>query len=389
MIVSRVIGDVSIMVNTEAPNELYLPEYFLVKNKIKSQELDQTLVCDILSSNRSYIPLALTWELLDKCSFACPFCYIVGHSNNKIIRFREMKPTIAKLVELGLLYCTLTGGETLLHPDFKEIFSYLKESGVIVEVYTNGSLINNEIVQLFSNLKPYKVEISIYGLDNELFEQTVNTDKYLSNDILENIMLLKRNGINVFCKTPLNKLTEPSIENIRKWCLENGLTHYYSTNVDNAYDNLNLQNYSVDTEYRAMYEALKLKDSKNEISEETNRSKSCYTCGVRRYGLHINSAFEYMPCSETHLIETKTNLLRENIDTALSKARKFVESFMDKPILGCSGCDASEVCKMCTAKSDIVRKNNEILYFKVPANHCDKTLQFAHRINNYLLTLPK
>ena len=49
--------------------------------------------------------------------------------------------------EQGLLYLLLTGGEPLLHPDFREILTALHRMGLLVSVNTNGTLIDEEVVQ--------------------------------------------------------------------------------------------------------------------------------------------------------------------------------------------------------------------------------------------------
>ena len=37
--------------------------------------------------------------------------------------------------------------------------------------------------------------------------------------------------------------------------------------------------------------------------EKQNTIKKCYTCGIKNYGLHINSNFELLPCQRTQIKE--------------------------------------------------------------------------------------
>ena len=377
MNIVRTIGNVTLMVNTKAANEVFFEEEFLASKKITNLNLSPTDICELVTENK-YIPMIMSWELLDKCSFKCPFCYIVGHSRNNIIRFSKMKTELRKLIDKGLFYCLLTGGEATLHTDFVEIYQFLKASGVLVEIYTNGSLINDNLINLFKEYAPYKIEVSIYGTTQRVFSENVGTDKFDNCLILNNILQLKRNGINVVCKTPLNKLTEKEFEDIRAWCNNNKIEHYYSTAIYKGYDGENLDRYSSSLELQGKYDAMKYLNLEKEYPDDENikqqhpKGKTCYTCAIRKFGLHINSAFELMPCSETHFEESKSKLIEIGVDEAIRKYRSFVEPFIGRSIIGCDGCAASKICNMCSAKANAVTNDNgKIADFKVPEGHCE------------------
>jgi MoaA/NifB/PqqE/SkfB family radical SAM enzyme len=388
-LIERTINDYNILIDIHKANEVFFEENAIQSNKDLSN-ITPIELCNIISPNK-FTPLLLTWELLDKCSFACPFCYIVGHSKNKIVRFSEMENHINELIQMGLLYCSLTGGEATLHPDFIEIYTYLKKRGVLIELYTNGSLLEEKHFELFSDLPPFKIEITIYGLTENSFKNATGTNKFDYKKILENILLLKRKGINIVCKTPINTCTIQEFDEIQKWCNENQIKFYYSTNITDGYDGDSLGNFSVDFAQKIKYEAQKIEEIYKEHPtqfENNKRSiKSCYTCSIRNYGFHINSGFEIMPCSETHLFETKTSILENNIHSGIKKYRDFINQFLDKNIVGCSGCEASSICKMCTAKAEPVRNsNNKITDFKVPSGHCENERKKVANIYDHIIT---
>lgn len=376
--ISRNINGISIMVEPHSSNEIFFEEEFLQNNSILQNIFTPNELCKLIAGEK-YLPLILTWELTDKCSFKCPFCYIVGHSNNKIVRFLDVKSELKKLINQGLLYCMLTGGEATLHPDFIEIYSFLKENGVIVEVYTNGSLINEQIIELFKKYPPYKVEISIYGVTDGNFRKVTNTENFKCDQILTTVKKLKEQKFNIICKTPLNTLTEYEFEHIQKWCTENGISHYYSTSVYNAYDGESMSFYETDIMSFIKYEAERINEIEDLCPNDFKpNSKSCYSCGIKNYGLHINSGFYLMPCTESHLEESRSNIIEVGIEKAIAKYRDFVEQFIDKDINGCSGCEASFHCKMCPARALPVRDSeNKIYCFKVPENYCE-----THRLKH-------
>ena len=53
----------------------------------------------------------------------------------------EMKARIDRLAELGTVFVTLTGGETLLHPDIVAIVRHVRDRGMTPALNTNGYLL--------------------------------------------------------------------------------------------------------------------------------------------------------------------------------------------------------------------------------------------------------
>ncbi len=368
----REIGDVTIMVNPHASNEVFFEESFLKSKSIKDSSLSPSRICQIIAEE-NFIPMLLTWELLDKCSFACPFCYIVGHSNSQVVRFKNIESELQKLIDRGLFYCMITGGEPTLHKDFFEIYKFLKKRGVIVEVYTNGSLINEKLIDLFLEYQPYRIEISVYSITQNNFNIVSATDSFDCQKVLDNILKLKEKGFNIRCKTPINTLTLKEFSLIQEWCRQNGIFHYYSTNTYNAYDGTDLSSYEIDLETSIIYEIAKEQEFKEEHfdSSEKPKRKTCFSCGVKNYGLNINSNFELTPCPEAFFSESKSNILDVGIDQAISKYRTFIQPFIGKAIEGCIACEASDHCKMCSTKAKPIRnKLGDISSFYVPKAYC-------------------
>jgi len=353
MEIVRTIAEVDVLIESTAAHDIYFEEIFLDKYKLKNgaSQLD---ICTAIS-DKKFVPLYLKWEIIDKCNFSCPFCYIAGHSSNKVVRFNDIKQHIKDFIDQGLLYCVLTGGEVLLHPDFCDIYTFLKEHGVIVEVYTNGSLINDEYIKLFKNLNPYKIEISIYGLGKIPFKRNTNSN-YNCSTILKNILHLKENKINVIAKTPVNRLTSAYIDDIGGWCNRHGIVHYFSTDISNGYDAYSLESFSASNDDIIRYD---LKNelayiAKNGYPDNFIKRKKSFSCAVGSYGYHINSKFELLPCSFFNGKINGIDISRHGVKDSLFTLKNYIEPIKNTNMLNCNGCIAYSYCKMCPAIGDII-----------------------------------
>jgi len=122
------------------------------------------------------IPLEGTLETTYRCNLRCAHCYVNQAVGDAQEAAREL-PTarllslIDEVVERGSLFLLLTGGEVLVRPDFPEVYLHALRRGLLVVVYTNGTLITDRIADLFADHRPRLVEITLYGMSRETYEK--------------------------------------------------------------------------------------------------------------------------------------------------------------------------------------------------------------------------
>lgn len=351
--VIRNIGRHCILVDTAEPISIYLEEKTIKEFVSDIQlpiELSKPKILEILSEG-GYIPLTLHWELLDKCNLSYPFCYIVGHSSEKIVRFSEIENHLSDLIEEGLLFCTITGGESTIHPDFKSIYTFLKEHGVVVEVFTNGYNIDDELMDIFKLLPPSSIEVSVYSLSNKVLVEKYGASHTSTGErILENIVKMKDKGINVACKTFLNTVTVSEVENVTSWCKDNNIKHYSSNEITNAYDGVDLR----------YYEVLEV----NTSYKKPNQS-ICLPCNTRYYGSAIDASFSIFPCASIRLKDCMFDIRDIGVSESINRLKKFINKFQDTKIINSS--NGKSNCATCMAYAQPVRDSNgDILYFSQP-----------------------
>lgn len=116
---------------------------------------------------KARVPLSGTLELTARCNLRCVHCYLGGAVRRS--RFRSELGTaqwldiLDQVAAAGCLNLLLTGGEPLLRRDFELIYRHAKGLGMLVTVFTNGTRLSRRVVQLFRELPPRLVEVSLYG----------------------------------------------------------------------------------------------------------------------------------------------------------------------------------------------------------------------------------
>ncbi|MCZ6650921.1 MAG: radical SAM protein [Acidobacteria bacterium] len=161
-------------------------------------------------------PLAANFELTFRCNLKCEFCYNVDDPVSRELTTPQILDSLRKLKSLGVLYCALTGGEPMVHPDFWEIAQGVKRHGMALRLYTNGCYIDDRAAERFAgDVRALEVEISIHGATAETHDRLTGIRGSLDK-ALHGVRLLRRRGVKVILKTPITRTNENEVWDIQR-----------------------------------------------------------------------------------------------------------------------------------------------------------------------------
>ena len=169
-------------------------------------------------------PLSFDLEITARCNNACRHCYINLPAGDVEARRRELSlaeiSSIAdQAVDLGALWCLITGGEPLLRKDFADIYGALKRKGLLLSVFTNACLVTQEHVALFKEYPPRDIEVTVYGITQETYERvTRRPGSYAA--FRRGLDLLLENGIKVRLKAMALRSNVHELPEIAAFCRE-------------------------------------------------------------------------------------------------------------------------------------------------------------------------
>ncbi len=169
------------------------------------------------------LPVSGTFELTRKCNFNCKMCYVhtTDTSKDEELTADEWLKIAEDAKKEGLLFLLLTGGEPLLRKDFSYLYTELSKMGIVISVNTNGSLITEQIFDLFKKYPPARVNVSLYGASEETYENLCENKKF--GVVYENLKKLKNAGFSVRLNCAFNKYNSKDTEKIYKIANELGL----------------------------------------------------------------------------------------------------------------------------------------------------------------------
>lgn len=122
-----------------------------------------------------HVPIAGSLELTFGCNLRCVHCYLDSYHNGlpgqQEMSYEEICSVIDQVVDEGCLWLLLTGGEPLLRSDFRAIYTYAKRKGLILTLFSNGTLVTPEMADFLAEWRPFAVEITLYGRTQATYER--------------------------------------------------------------------------------------------------------------------------------------------------------------------------------------------------------------------------
>jgi len=161
-------------------------------------------------------------EITARCNNNCRHCYINLSADDKVaegkeLNFKQIKDIAGQAVDLGALWCLITGGEPLLRKDFFDIYIYLKKKGLLVSVFTNATLVTKKHVDLFKKYPPDDIEVTVYGVTQAIYDKVTRMPGSFSA-FTNGVKLLLNNGIKVRFKAMVLRSNVNRLPQIARFC---------------------------------------------------------------------------------------------------------------------------------------------------------------------------
>ena len=114
-----------------------------------------------------YGPDAATLAITEKCNCRCFHCSAYRRKKEELSTYRWMR-VIDELLKMGTYNITFTGGEPLLREDLYELIRHVDKRKAITQIFTNGYLLNEDVVEELVKSGLYSLQVS---LDSPIAEE--------------------------------------------------------------------------------------------------------------------------------------------------------------------------------------------------------------------------
>ena len=157
---------------------------------------------------------------------------------------------------LGATSTTITGGEPLLNPEWKEIVKIADELGLCISFFSNGSLMKAEDADFLATVKNLKeVQFSLYALDEAVHDSITGLHGSCAGT-KNAINLLRKRNVPLFVSCPVMKENKTAVLDVMRWCDDNSINSCAAFFIfaDSAYTGKNLSHRLSWNEIRDFFE---------------------------------------------------------------------------------------------------------------------------------------
>ena len=297
-------------------------------------------------------------ELLSACNFKCVHCYN-SQEPRQIMNMKMAFRIIDELEAMGTMHIYLTGGEVLLHPDFKKIYKYIRKKGIMVSVLTNASLIDEQFIELFKRYTPYVLDISLYGATNLTYTKVTGQDDGFDR-VYQNLKLLKNSNIEFSLKTIALKENISELNDMKIIANEFGKQLKIYTDIRPLNNgNKKSQEHRISNEEIVKIEEaegrwkLKKQDDSVRTQQRKQRKKDgfLYFCEMGMYNFFITYEGKMFGCVKERLHGYDLN--KYSVDEAFDLIYQNLVQKKSDDVCECQKCKFLSYCDYCPAQFEL------------------------------------
>ena len=171
-------------------------------------------------------------EVTDKCNFHCMHCYAdVKPGGCSELTIDQFKTIISNIQHGEACDIRLTGGEPFLHNKITELVDLVEKNvkpNMTHSIVTNGSFKIEDA--LYAMEKGFEIQISIYGMNADTFENFTSASKMYWERVKSNLASLAESPFKdkVLLCFAVNKLTYSEIDDFKRTAEEYGFRYIFN-----------------------------------------------------------------------------------------------------------------------------------------------------------------
>ena len=182
------------------------------------------------------IPLDVTLEITHRCPLTCAHCYnnlpmADREAASAELTVDEYRNLLDELHAMGTFWLLFSGGEPFARKDFLEIYTYAKQKGFLITIFTNGTVITPAIADYLAEWPPFAIEITLYGRTRETYE-TLTGQSGSYDRCMRGIDLMMERKLPLKLKTVPTSINKHEVADMQQFAAELGVEFKYDALIN-------------------------------------------------------------------------------------------------------------------------------------------------------------
>lgn len=335
-------------------------ENYTTSNNLKPKKDTQDFFDEFFEGHPQLTNLHI--EITSKCNERCIHCYIPHDDKITNISAELFYNILDQCKELRLLHLTLSGGEPMLHKNFKDFLKRCREYDFSVNVLSNLTLLDSSLIQEMKANPLLGVQVSLYSMNPSIHDQITQMKGSFEKTKAAIIQLIE-NDIPLQISCPIMRQNIDCYSDVIDWAKKHnihvandyGIIGQYNNSNNNLDCRLSIDEIKTIMNNKVVNDDNYLQRIKNDVHNKKDRTPNDYICSVCHSSICITENGKVYPCAgwqgyilgnvkETPLYEIWTS----------SKKVQYLRSLRRKDFPECLKCIDKDYCTMC-----MVRNSNE------------------------------
>ncbi len=319
------------------------------------------------------VPVSGSMEVTRRCPLVCAHCYnnlpmANQEAAHNELTYEEHCRILDEIVEAGCLWLLYTGGEIFARKDFLDIYTYGKQKGLLITLFTNGILINEKIADYLVEWCPFSIEITVYGRTKETYEKLTRIPGSYDR-CMQGIQLLTERDLPLKLKTMATTINKHEIWEMKRFVEEDlGLEFKYDAMINPRIDcsqsplavrlsprevvELDLQDPKRAAEWTRFADQI---NTRRHPAEQLNE---LYTCGggISSFAIDPYGLLSICALSQSAPYDLRAGSFKEGWESFLfSERHKKIERQTK-----CVACEIKAMCGMCPGNAELENMDKEL-----------------------------
>lgn len=301
-------------------------------------------------------------EITSMCNERCIHCYIPHDYKVSCIEPDLFYDVLEQCKNKRLLHLTLSGGEPMLHKNFCNFLRKCNEYNFSVNVLSNLTLLNDEIIKEMKTNPLLGVQVSLYSMNPHIHDE-ITQIKGSFEKTKNAILKLIENDIPLQISCPIMKQNKNCYDDVIKWGKKHKI-HVGDDYVIIARYNHTTQNLSCRLSINEIKEEINdkvandpkyLEQMEREAEKKKNVTSNDFVCSVCHSSICIADSGNVYPCAgwQDYIVgNVKETSLNEIWDH--SEKVQYLRGLRNQDFPKCIQCPDKVFCTKC-----MVRNANE------------------------------
>jgi mycofactocin biosynthetic radical S-adenosylmethionine protein MftC len=295
-------------------------------------------------------PVNLTWEVTYACNLRCTHCLSAsGDAVAEELTTGEALDLVEQMHQAGVFQINFGGGEPFMRPDFEQILDACHLRGIMTCISTNGTLLDNELVERLSRTRLVAIQVSLDGAEKATCEAIRGAGTY--DDALRALRLLAQSPIPTSINTVLTRQNASEIPAMYELADELGVTLRVSRFRPSGRGSDNWETLRPTPkqllDFSAWLESrgdVRTGDSFFSLTAQQRQGLGLNLCGAAKLTCCVGPTGNVYPCAFMQLDAFEAGSLRRSSFQEIWNSASIFESLRGLRIHSCEDCQRFDQC---------------------------------------------